>query len=304
MAQVKHRPYKNEHDLLAMRQFVQSCRQISGDKLSTLHVGDLSWRMGRSLDFNPQKDIHLWEHKDGRLVGFAWFTSEHNGVDIQVHPQWHTIGLEQHILQAVEAETKRQRVTPAAILRVGCYEKQFTRQRMLTKRGYTQDLFHYVHFWRPLSQPIATPQLKSGFTIRSTQPEETRARATLHNDAFLAQEVTTESYRNVMKAPDYQHELDLVVVAPNGRLAAFALCWLDPVNKVGLFEPVGTHPDFRRLGLGQAIVTAGLHALKSHGMTSAWVYTESPNLAAQRLYTSAGFAVAGKQHDYVKPLSR
>jgi len=280
-----------------MRQLVQNGRATTKQQLGYLHVGDLSWRMNRTQDFNPHENIHLWEDKNGRLLGFVWLTSEHDGVDVQIHPAWQASGLEQHMLQSIE---QRQR---PSMLRVGCYETAFTRQRQLTKRGYKRDSFHYLHFWRPLNQPIPPPQLKSGFTIRRTTPEEANARAKLHNEAFLAQEVTAESYTNVMNAPDYQHELDLVVVAPNGRLAAFALCWLDTVNKVGLFEPVGTHPDFRRLGLGKAIVTAGLHTLKSHGMTAAWVYTESPNLAAQRLYTSAGFAVAGKQHDYVKRLS-
>lgn len=305
LAQVHHRPYRDEQDLLAMRQLVQNGRHTTDQKLGYLHVGDLSWRFSRSLAFDPQENIHLWEDENGRLVGFAWFTNEHNGVDVQIDPEWKASGLERQIFQWAEIHQRPllKRLNREPLLRVGCHESQYARQHLLTARGYKRDLFHYVHLWRPLDQPIATPKLMSGFTIRGTRPDEADARAQIHDEAFFVSDVTTLSYAKVMSAPGYMHELDLVAVAPSGRLAAFALCWIDSVNKIGLFEPVGTHPDFRMHGLGKALLCAGLQALKDHGMERAWVYTESPNVPAQRLYTSVGFTVVGKEYDYIKYFS-
>jgi hypothetical protein len=55
-------------------------------------------------------------------------------------------------------------------------------------------------------------------------------------------EMTRESYQVVMCTWPYRHDLDQVVEAPDGRLAAFALGWLDAANRVGELEPVGTDP--------------------------------------------------------------
>ena len=56
-----------------------------------------------------------------------------------------------------------------------------------------------------------------------------------------------ESYTRLTTLPHYRFEDDLVVEAPDGSLAAFAMAWWDPAAKVGEFEPVGTHPDHQRL---------------------------------------------------------
>ena len=49
--------------------------------------------------------------------------------------------------------------------------------------------------------------------------------------------MTTESYRTVMEAWPYRHDLDQVVEEPDGTLVAFALGWLDEVNGAGDLEP-------------------------------------------------------------------
>ncbi|NLE77184.1 MAG: N-acetyltransferase, partial [Chloroflexi bacterium] len=39
-----------------------------------------------------------------------------------------------------------------------------------------------------------------------------------------------------------------------GRYAAYCIIWYDAPNRLASLEPVGTHPDFCRLGLGQEVV--------------------------------------------------
>jgi ribosomal protein S18 acetylase RimI-like enzyme len=58
---------------------------------------------------------------------------------------------------------------------------------------------------------------------------------------------------------------------------------------VGLFEPVGTHPDFQRHGLGKAVMAEGLHRMQAAGMRRAVVGFDPTNVAARALYTSLGF---------------
>ena len=53
-----------------------------------------------------------------------------------------------------------------------------------------------------------------------------------------------ETYAEMTQAWPYRADLDCVVEAPDGRLAAYCLAWLDEANAAGELEPVGTHPEF------------------------------------------------------------
>ncbi|MGA5560099.1 GNAT family N-acetyltransferase [Streptomyces platensis] len=44
--------------------------------------------------------------------------------------------------------------------------------------------------------------------------------------------------------------------------------WLDEANRTAEFEPVGTHPDYRRLGLGRALLLHGMHLARDAGAHS------------------------------------
>ena len=74
------------------------------------------------------------------------------------------------------------------------------------------------------------------------------------------------------------------------------------MNGVGHFEPVGTHPDFQRRGLGKALLLNSLRQMQILGMTSATVCTGESNTRAARLYESVGFRNTNWLCEYTKPL--
>jgi len=173
----------------------------------------------------------------------------------------------------------------------------------LEQRGFARSDYHLLYMTRSLEQ-IPGPRLPPGYQVRHVLGEhEVEERAAASHAAFQSG-ATFEVYRQrvarFMASPVYTAQLDLVAVAPGGRMAAFCVCWLDQVNQVGLFEPLGTHPDWRRQGLGQAVLEEGLRQLKARGMTSAIVCVEHDNLAAQKLYAAGGFEVASKIYTYSK----
>lgn len=114
-----------------------------------------------------------------------------------------------------------------------------------------------------------------------------------------------EAYQRLRAAPLYRPDLDLVVVSPEGAFAAYCICWYDPMNRIGEFEPVGVHRDFRRRGFGKIVVQEGLRRLQTLGATLAIVTpgaTDSGEkfvaAAAHTLYASAGFAVVNTWYAY------
>jgi ribosomal protein S18 acetylase RimI-like enzyme len=115
-------------------------------------------------------------------------------------------------------------------------------------------------------------------------------------------EVYWPRYQRFVRSPAFSPDLNLVIMAPGDRCASFCTCWLDPVNRVGLFEPVGTHPDFQGLGLGKAVMMEGLHRMQDGGMRTAIVGAESDNPTAECLYRSIGFQAVNKLCTYRKHL--
>ena len=110
--------------------------------------------------------------------------------------------------------------------------------------------------------------------------------------------MTVERYRKARSLPGFRAEHDLVAVAPDGTIAAFAIIWNDGVTGVGVFEPVGCHPDHRQKGLTKAVMYEGMRRLQALGAERAFVNSWHASLPANRLYESAGFQVVDRQRKW------
>jgi mycothiol synthase len=77
----------------------------------------------------------------------------------------------------------------------------------------------------------------------------------------------------------------------DGRLAGF--CWTkvhdDTEPPLGEIYVIAVDPDFQGLGLGRALVRAGLDSLAARGLTTAMLYVEADNAPALALYHDLGF---------------
>jgi ribosomal protein S18 acetylase RimI-like enzyme len=145
---------------------------------------------------------------------------------------------------------------------------------------------------RSLADSIPVVELPGGWNVRNMQSlDEAAARATVLGLAFEAPPFV-DWYQKLMRSPGYAMDLDLVAVAPEGHFGAFAHVWVDDINKVGQFEPVGTALNARRLGLAQAVLSEGLRRMQSRGMQTAIVIVEAAEQPACQLYASVGFKTA------------
>jgi ribosomal protein S18 acetylase RimI-like enzyme len=166
--------------------------------------------------------------------------------------------------------------------------------RWFEEYGFKLTDEHFLQFQRSLSGPLPAPQLPSGFTLRTSHGGEAdaRLRAVASHVAFKSGKPFDEYWLRTlrfMQSPVYVPEHEIFVIAPNGQVAAYCIIWTDELTRVGQFEPVGTHPDFQRKGLGKSLLFEGLRRLKSEGMTEACVCSYHDNVAALRLYESVGF---------------
>jgi ribosomal protein S18 acetylase RimI-like enzyme len=149
---------------------------------------------------------------------------------------------------------------------------------------------------------VENPVLPQGFRFRTADDAGPAAAVQAHVDAWAPTSYTASAYDGVRQTPAYRGDLHVLVEAPDGTMAASAILWLDEVNKTVEFEPVGTHPGYRRLGLGRAMMLHGMHRARAAGARHATVACLGapghPN--ARGLYFGVGFRELSRDAPLIK----
>jgi GNAT superfamily N-acetyltransferase len=98
----------------------------------------------------------------------------------------------------------------------------------------------------------------------------------------------------------YRADLDLVVVTETDERAGYALCWHDPVTRVGLVEPMRTEDDHQRRGIGRHLLTSCLRRLVDLGAERIRINWEDDNPASSALYLDVGFIPTQRMGTYAQ----
>jgi ribosomal protein S18 acetylase RimI-like enzyme len=303
---LKHHPYNGFQDFIIMTSILAVGRKTT-NRSYYVHTVDLSWWMFYSDydDTHWREYIFLWEHAD-HPCGWSLFDPDWSSFDVFLLPEvrgskeeifildW-TIHKITEIIQSLKGKTIR-------TMWVSEYDHDLI--ALLRKRNFNQDQSFMWYMEFPLNNHIPDLSLPTDYSVRSIREEnEIIRRAVASHNAFGSSQKFEDywpRYQRFMNSPVYNQNFDLVTESPDGQFASFCIIWPDPVNHLGLFEPVGTHTQFQRKGLGKAVVTAGLHALDSCGMHRAMVCVENDNTAALQLYQEVGFEVKDKLLTYIK----
>jgi GNAT superfamily N-acetyltransferase len=150
---------------------------------------------------------------------------------------------------------------------------------------------------------LAPPVLPDGFRFRTADEVGPEAVVQAHVDAWSPSPYTVEAYRGVRQAAGYRADLHVLVEAPDGTMASSATMWLDEANRTAEFEPVGTHPGFRRRGLARGLLLHGMHRARAAGATHMTVACLGApgHPQARALYHGLGFRELTRDAPLVKP---
>jgi hypothetical protein len=180
-------------------------------------------------------------------------------------------------------------------LYANCRESYTERIAFLEQHAFNQMQDTTVRLIRPLSEAIPAPELPAGFHIRPILgKQEAEAVAAMHRAAFGTDYMTTENRLIIMNTSGYDPALDLVVIAPDGSIAANCICSVGEQEKIGFTDPVSAHPRFQGMGLVRALLLTGMRLLKERGMSYARLGTSGENVRMQRSAESVGFKVEYK----------
>jgi mycothiol synthase len=291
-------------DLPRMLRLVQQRWIESAPEPWDLHPGDLLWHrfMHEDKISRWHERVLLWE-EDGRLIGFAEYYPKHREVGIFPQAEFEsdpkTVGRmlddirhlsrefsqEDAADESITLSTFEGTALDATVQRLGMEPLNPPSMRMNTRPLEVGDL------------PNAP--VPEGWTMRPLLgADEYAGRVAAHQAAFAPSKVTVEGYARMRSQPGYDPELDLVAVNEDGTIASFALAWFDSVTRTGLFEPVGSLPEFRRRGLTRAVLVEALRRLRDRGANRVYVNCLEESPAACGLYEAVGFQEVGRWRSY------
>lgn len=311
------RSYAGDRDLEAIADLINTCetadRLDEGTSISQLQ------QQFNAPSFDKARDIRLWFDANGKLIGFAqlWISEPAEVTDgslwFRVHPEARGGDVE---AAAIAWGEVRMREVSAVLfspvkLRSSTRADECDRISVLTSCGFKADRY-FFRMARDLSEPIPEPQFPEGFLLRQFPGEQhSEAWVEMFNQSFIDHwnhhDLTVDRFKYNLAKPDYRNDLNLIAVAGDGTFVAFCYCNISQEENdrtgrnEGWISVLGTRRGFRKIGLGRAMLLAGLHRLKAAGVATAILGVDAENSSgALQLYESVGFHNIRNSISYVK----
>ncbi len=288
------RPYGRPGDFdLVSRFLIATYRPAGGNWLP--HRWDFM-HYHPNLDTSVLDHIGVWE--DGsRVVAVAHYEEGLGTAYLDLDPRYSRLRPE--MVEYAERELRGPAPDGTVRLRVFAHEHDLALAAALEARGFEvqgrpESTSEYL-----IERPVPEPALPDGFRLSSLAEEDDLRKVNRvmwrgFNHPGEPPDEGVAWRARMQSAPAFRRDLNIVVIAPDGRYASYAGLWYEPANRLAMVEPVATDPDFRRLGLGRAAVFEGIRRCAGEGATAAVVGSE------QKFYKALGFRVAYRHLSWVK----
>jgi len=272
---------------------------IAGAPTAHAMRGDLVWWYASSWPVELPDRLRLWQ-VDGQTVGWSWFDGESLDYAAWSGDAASDRAIERAILAlAVDDATARaSRDEGTGVVDAWAAQDDPATRSLLGGLGFVAlggsapGHARLSQFQRTVGpdDTIDDRPLPAGYRIRSFAGRpEADARVAAHRAAFAPSKMRVEKYERLLSAADYRIDDDLVVEAPDGSIASFAIAWWDPIARVGELEPVGTDPEHQRRGLSAALLCHALRRYRALGASIVQVFSDADTAASEALYQSVGF---------------
>jgi ribosomal protein S18 acetylase RimI-like enzyme len=252
-------------------------------------------------EYLREEDEYLKMWRIGGKIIAVSYTQPSGSCNLSIHPK-HTSEIKP-IVQWMEKRVRELAADDVKMsLAVDDEDSRFI--SYLAESGFQQDELDGDIQIRPVDLPAPSYNIPEGYSIRNAIMEE---------DFDLYREVQKAVFPHIKtmsnpqlelysEASFYKPDLDIVAVGADANFAAFCTGRLDPVSRIAELEPVGTHPDHRKLGLAHAVICECLKRLETNKPSDVVIIGAAPTEGARRLYKSVGFVKQGTRHYWTKML--
>ena len=294
MAELTEDPFTRGGDLRPLLAMVAGAR-ASRHPHAFLHPGGLQWLLRRLA--NESFTVRLW--RDGAAHAAAIVDDGGNVMLVSADPS-----LERYLWLLDRAE-EGIRARGGASIETSVFDGDAALLEAIGARGYAPSGTYGDELVNDRLDPSVRARLPEGFTMRWLEPELDDAYVALHRAAWsdrVPSSYVREMHDAVTAMPDFDRHMVPIAVAPDGTLAAYCMSWLDPWTKTVEIEPLGTHPAYRKLGLGRAIVDEVIRRAAGRDAMSVLVWGSHSNAVAKHLYESAGLRSRRVLREYRRAL--
>jgi mycothiol synthase len=264
-------------------------------------------------NYHPETDCFLaWQ--DGRLIGYADFLLRKGGRGEDsifytwgiVHPGWRRRGLGRRLLEMLYHWAEECLVEieqgPAYFQ---CSTRDVEEDRKALFEGFgLEPVRYFVDLARPVDNGLPPVEVPAGFRLRAFDPERDledvwQVDNLAFQDHWGFTSFPLEEFQHWVGQPHFRSELWLLAEKEaTGEVVGIGLNKIDPDwiawtgRREGYVNTLGVLREYRKQGLGTALLAQSLHTLRQAGMEAAHLGADAENLTgAMRLYERMGFRV-------------
>ncbi|HEX3218961.1 MAG TPA: GNAT family N-acetyltransferase, partial [Candidatus Limnocylindria bacterium] len=281
-----------------------------------------SWYSKANDRFDPVRDVSLAE-LDGKLVAFSdaeWVDTTDGlrefRVGATVAPEWRRRGIGTWLQHGLEAHARELwGLYPAEdrmpVIGSWAMEKEAAKIALLQRFGFGEVRF-FFDMLRPSLEEIEEPALPEGLEFRPLTEAQLKqfwdADIEAFKDHWGGFDGSDENYERWLNDPKFDRSL-MVVAWDGDEIAGGVDNHINEVEnrafkrKRGWLRSVFVRRQWRRQGVGRAVVLRSLQLLRDRGMDSAGLGVDADNpTGALGLYTGTGFEIEIRSSAYRKPL--
>jgi mycothiol synthase len=264
-------------------------------------------------NYYPETDCFLAWH-DGKLIGYADFFLRKGDQGAEstfytwgiVHPEWRRRGLGRCLLERLyNRATECMAGIEQGPVYFHCSTRDIEEDRKALCEGFGMEPVRYhVNLARPIHNGLPPVEVPAGFRLRVFNPERDveevwQVDSLAFQDHWGFTGFPLDEFRRWLDQPHFRPELWLLAVKEaTGEVVGLSLNKIDPDwiaqtgRREGYVTTLGVLREYRKQGLGTALLAQSLHALREAGMEAAHLNADSENLTgAMRLYERLGFRV-------------
>lgn len=303
------RNYKHAEDFMRIRDFlIQSYTKLDEPYNWMIERWNYAFYFIRDMFGLTLKDwektVGIWENEGGEIIaivnaegtsrGEAFFQLDKDVSDVSLLKEMFIFAEENLML---EEEDKY-------VLKLRILDEDKVLEKIAKKREYVKhEKATETTSVISLDRDFSYPALPDGFVMKSMEDnndleKRTIAFAKAFGNYDTKDEVQSHSYVALQRAIDYRKDLDFYIESQKGDIVSFCLIWYDKKNKIGILEPVGTDPDYRRKGFAKATNYEAIRTVKEEGAERVYVGD------GQQFYLSIGFKKQSVRNVWIKEIKK
>jgi mycothiol synthase len=255
---------------------------------------DLMRQMLSQPACDPERNCYVAE-REGATVGFSLVSAETaisraviNGGVLEPHRRQ---GIGRALLRRATARAEE---LEASVLHVQVQVGADEAGPLLESEGFRRARRYLNMTWHRAELPL--PEIGPEHLIRCFEDGDEQALTELQNASFGGSwGFSPNTVEEIIAKLAFKTSFPCgVVFVADGRTPV-AYNWtfrtVSPGGTTGWIGMTGVHPDYRRLGLGRAVLLAGMTYLVQNGVEMVRLEVDDLNAAAKQMYWLAGFRV-------------